>query len=57
VLLTAFSAYCTVPELTTYRIFGLDQVWHLLRAGAGFIVVFFGLSVTQHFMRRAATES
>jgi hypothetical protein len=57
VLLSAFSAYCTMPELTRYRIFGLDQVWPLLRAGAGFIVVFFGVSVAQHLMRRAATES
>ena len=57
VLLSAFSAYCTVPELTTYRIWGLNQVWPLLRAGAGFIVVFFGVSVAQHFMRRGATES
>lgn len=57
VLVSAFSAYCTVPELTSYRVWGLDQVWPLLRAGAGFIVVFFGVSVAQHFMRRAATES
>src|SRR6267142_743738 len=57
VLLSAFSAYCTVPELTTYRIWGLNQVWPLLRAGAGFTVVFFGVSVAQHFMRRGATES
>src|SRR5439155_16092108 len=57
VLLSAFSAYCTAPELTRYRIWGLNQVWPLLRAGAGFIVVFFGVSVAQHFMRRGATES